>query len=112
MWKYDSLLQTEQVLWKLFRLKNSMEENEKVAEKLSIELETSKNKEAAVEEDLQSSKKELARLTKLLSAVEKEAGGKEKQLSNVFPRLMEVRDKQKRTKKRVQVIFNNIIIFK
>jgi len=104
-------MQTEQVLWKLFRLKNSMEENEKVADKLRIDLENSRKKDSSAEEEVQSSKRELARLTKLLNTVEKEAGGKEKQLSNVVPRLMEVRDKQKRTNKRVQASSLSIVYY-
>ena len=52
------------------------------------------------------SKRELARVNKILTAAEKEHSTKAKQLTSVTPKLMETRDKLKRLRKRLEELLN------
>jgi len=52
------------------------------------------------------SKRELARVNKILTSAEKEHSTKAKQLTSVTPKLMETRDKLKRLRKRLEELLN------
>lgn len=95
------LLQTEQTLWQIYRIKSGMSERRLGSESLYAELDESKSAEAAAEEDLQESKKALAKSTRLLQNAEKDLSTKEKQMTKLYPKLTTAQEKSKQTRKRI-----------
>ena len=95
-------LKTEHILWKIFRIKTSMEGHQERADGLLEEVEAARQKEQTLDDELQQAKQRLARVIKSLTTVEKDLLVKQKQLKNLAPQLHETRDKKKRVERRLE----------
>ena len=99
-----SLLKTESVLWNIWRIKSDMEEHQNYVITHKSELDVVKSHELEIETEMQDSKKDLAKLSKLLSTAEKENNNKNKLLDDLTPKLLETKAKLKSLQKRIQEI--------
>ena len=94
-------LKTEHVLWQIWRVKLSIEGHQKAAQNFNNDLNTTRDQEFELEEEMLASKKELARVSKSLAVTEKEEIGKIKQLDAVTPKLADTRAKLSSLRKRL-----------
>ena len=94
-------LKTEHILWKIFRIKSSIEMHQERADEYLEEEEEARLKEAELDEEMQRGKQRLAKLTKSLLTAEKEVQTQEKVLKSIAPQLYETRDKIKRLESRL-----------
>lgn len=101
--KQDELddLKTEHVLWQIWRVKLSIEEHQGASEEFGKDLNISRDREFELEEEMLQGKKDLARVSKLLSTAEKDEVAKVKQLDAVTPKLAEIRAKLSSLRKRL-----------
>lgn len=101
--KQDELddLKTEHVLWQIWRVKLSIEEHQGASEEFGKDLNISRDREFELEEEMLQGKKDLARVSKLLSTAEKDEIAKVKQLDAVTPKLAEIRAKLSSLRKRL-----------
>ena len=94
-------LKTEHVLWQIWRVKMNIENHQIITDNIKKDLSLSRDKEFELDEEMVESKKELARVSKLLAVTEKEQITKNKQLDSVTPKLTETRAKLSSLKKRL-----------
>jgi structural maintenance of chromosome 1 len=78
-----------------------MSERREGSESLYAELDGAKADEATAEEDLQESKKALAKSTRLLQNAEKDLATKEKLMTKLYPKLTTAQERSKQTRKRI-----------
>jgi len=93
---------TEYVLWQIWCVKAEMEGKQDQADALREQLDVIKSSEAAVEEEMGDGKRDYAKESKALNAAEKTAGGINKQLEGITPKLTEARAKLKSVHRRRQ----------
>ena len=94
-------LKTEHVLWQIWRVKMNIENHQIISDNIKKDLSRSRDKEFELDEEMVESKKELARVSKILAVTEKEQITKNKQLDSVTPKLAETRAKLSSLKKRL-----------
>ena len=94
-------LKSEQVLMTIWRVKEGMEEHQLAATGFKKDLEGIKEREAALDDEIQDGKKDLARVSKALTTAENDATKRNKQVAELTPKLDETRARLKSLRKRI-----------
>lgn len=95
---------TEQILWQLWRIKTEMDSHQQSVDDGRGEMDVLKSTENEMEEEVAASKKELAKISKLLNTSEKDLLARTKTLQGITPKLDEVRQKLKSLQNRLKSI--------
>ena len=94
-------LKTQHLLWKILKIKTSMETHDSNIESSRRDLGLAEMKDAQLKEELEDFKKDLARANKQLSSAEKDLAAKQKKLSSILPQVAESAGRNKSLGRRV-----------
>jgi structural maintenance of chromosome 1 len=94
-------LKTQQLLWRIFKIKSNMEVNESIIEEAKLEVVEANDHDETLKQELEGIKKSLARANKAFVSAERELLLAQKEQGNVAPLLNEWKAKSKNATRKI-----------